>query len=849
MLSEMPESATEKQSTDVASFLRILHTPGSVFEIRSPKCPDRKGGSYTSTALGYFIEPNAAAKAIESLERLEPPAVYVSVNPVNPSLIGRAANRIVPKATATMADNDATSRRWLFIDIDSKRSSGVSATDQELAAADALSDALLEAMRSKGWPEPLQGMSGNGRYLVWRIDLPNDDASRDLIQSVLVALGKRFNIAATEDTAGAEVDKTTFNAGRIMKVLGTVARKGDPVIGVAGIDDRPHRRSWFITPDAPLEIVPVDMLRDLVPVEGNLSDVKADLGSPKSSFDIDRWLQDHGVPVANPVPYSGGRKWLFAELPKCCESSGHGFDGSSCIIQRSDGSLGASCQHNHCTWGWRDLRQAYEPDAYTKTKTTEVGLSNDRPTSSGEFGAGGTRETLGDVPPEDVADLFLASQRNDGHSTLRFWAGSYWKWLNGRYVELTTSDIRSNLVRELQRSYKEIKTQDVGHVLLNVSAGCSVMSCIGMPRWLDGGDEIARTWRPEDTFTTKSHIVHLPSLVSGQTPYSVPSTPAYFNAIAADYDFAADAAKPVRWFQFLNELFGDDTESKELLRQWFGYCLTPDTRQHKIMLMVGPPRSGKGTIGRIMRSLVGDDNCCAPTLSSLATNFGISPLLGKTLAIIGDARLSGRVDVSATTERLLSISGEDSQTIDRKHREPVTTQLKTRFMVISNELPRLNDASGALAGRLLILKFTRSFLNSEDKALQSVLETEKQGILAWAIGGWAALRDRGRFVQPKASRDLVEQMADIASPITSFVADCCDIEPNACVALDRLYESFRTWSESNGIERPVSKPVFSRDLSAAYPSLSRYRPNSGDGATSRKTNVLGIKIAALGGGV
>ncbi len=81
----------------------------------------------------------------------------------------------------------------------------------------------------------------------------------------------------------------------------------------------------------------------------------------------------------------------------------------------------------------------------------------------------------------------------------------------------------------------------------------------------------------------------------------------------------------------------------------------------------------------------------------------------KTVAIISDARLSGRSDQAIITERLLSISGEDAQTVDRKMLEPVTTKLLTRFTIISNELPRLEDASGALSGRMLVLQLAKSF--------------------------------------------------------------------------------------------------------------------------------------------
>lgn len=449
---------------------------------------------------------------------------------------------------------------------------------------------------------------------------------------------------------------------------------------------------------------------------------------------------------------------------------------------------------------------------------------------------------LKDHQPEQVASRFLASQCIGNTLALRYWKGSYWKWRDGRYVEVSDGDMQNQLVVALGQSYSNIRRNDVSNVMMNIAARSSVTDCESMPQWFDGSDEVARTWQPEDTFATKSHIIHLPSLVSGLDHHKVAATPLYFNAVAADYEFDIEARPPARWLQFLDELFDDDDESKGLLRQWFGYCLTGDTRQQKIMLMVGPKRSGKGTIASVLRALVGNGNCCAPTLAGLSTNFGLQPLIGKTLAILGDARISNRTDVAATTERLLSISGEDAQTIDRKHKEPITIQLPTRFTIISNELPRLNDASGALAGRLVILRFTRSFFGNEDKSLRTALHAERQSILNWAIGGWAELRERGRFIEPRASQDLVDQMADIASPITAFVGDCCKIENSGLESLDQLYESFRRWSESNGIGQPMTKAIFSRDLGAAYPDLSRSRASSGAGDGKRKRFIRGIAL-------
>src|SRR5262249_58583007 len=138
-----------------------------------------------------------------------------------------------------------------------------------------------------------------------------------------------------------------------------------------------------------------------------------------------------------------------------------------------------------------------------------------------------------------------------------------------------------------------------------------------------------------------------------------------------------------------------------------------------------------------------------PTLSSLAGNFGLSQLLGKPVAIISDARFSGRsADQAVVVERLLSISGEDMLTIDRKNRDHLTVKLPTRFTILTNELPRLTDASTALPSRLLTLQLTRSWYGQEDTELTERLLQERAGIFLWAIERLRRFPDLVRSFHP-----------------------------------------------------------------------------------------------------
>src|SRR5262249_9219267 len=146
-----------------------------------------------------------------------------------------------------------------------------------------------------------------------------------------------------------------------------------------------------------------------------------------------------------------------------------------------------------------------------------------------------------------------------------------------------------------------------------------------------------------------------------------------------------------------------------------------------------PPRSGKGTIGRVCEALLGRDNVVGLGLATLGGRFGLASLMGKSLAIVPDAHLGTGSDRSWITERLLSTSGEDTQTIERKHLPSVTTRLAVRFMMLANQIPSLDNLSGALASRLLLLRLENSWVGKEDPRLIDSLLAEMPGILLWAL--------------------------------------------------------------------------------------------------------------------
>ena len=230
---------------------------------------------------------------------------------------------------------------------------------------------------------------------------------------------------------------------------------------------------------------------------------------------------------------------------------------------------------------------------------------------------------------------------------------------------------------------------------------------------------------------------------------------------------------------------------------------------------------------------------CGPTLNSLGGDFGLAPLIGKSLAIISDARFIGK-NGNVVVERLLSISGEDTLTVNVKYKEQWNGKLPCRLHVISNELPRLGDASTAVVGRIVLLLLSRSWLGRENHRLESELCAELPGILNWSLDGLERLtfNNENRFTRPASAEEAIVAMRDLASPVGAFVREKCKLGADEQIEVGVLYAAYKTWCQNNEHPKP-SKQVFGRDLRAATPSI---RTGQSGGRSHRVRIYMGIAL-------
>lgn len=452
-----------------------------------------------------------------------------------------------------------------------------------------------------------------------------------------------------------------------------------------------------------------------------------------------------------------------------------------------------------------------------------------------------------DIPPDsyDQPMIFSSSPMKTAtlfHDTLPeagrilHWRGEFYSWDSTRYVTRDRVYIDQRLYHFMAGCLTlkvNPKTGDSETVAFNpktstvndVAHALRAVCYADLPEpqvWIDPkpGDFPAH-----EIVAFKNGFLHHP------TRTIMPSTDRLFCVSSLAFDYDPSASEPTEWLKFLQSLWPDDPESISTLAEVFGYLLTDDTSQQKMFMLIGPPRCGKGTILRILEALVGYANRVSPSLASLGTQFGLQPLIGKRLAMISDARLSGRADQQPIVENLLRISGEDTITIDRKNMTAWSGKMAIRFVLASNELPAFSDASAALANRFLPFKFNTSFLGREDHGLTDRLLKELPGIVLWALDGLLRLNQRGYFQRPKSADELASDLVDQTSPIRAFADEMCVVSEHAQVDRDELFKAWKKWCEAQGRDHAGTKVSFGRQLSAAFPGIKRSQPRaSGTGS-------------------
>lgn len=797
-----------------------LYLPGQTIELWGHGVPN---GRYRPLDyVGWFDDRFAMADAALDCETMGATAVYCTVNPVQPEWLAFSSNKVTKGLDRRTTDIAILRRQWLFIDFDAVRwPKGVPrdlcATDEECEIAGDISGTVATFLTEQGWPEPLRAFSGNGWHLLYRIDLPNDDPSRDLVKGVLVTLATRF---ATERV---EIDQAVFNAARLTKSYGTMSRK------VEGVG-RLQRRSELHCPK-PFDqygVTTADQLASIAAMTATKT-AKKKRAKKGRGVDLKTFIAKHEIQVkTEKEDAAGGAVYV---LHKCLFNADHNQGTGSCLGQTHEGAVYYKCHHAECTdKTWADVRKLFEPNEQVRS------------------GQGADSDDPFELARAIIESLWFDYEVNE--LMIRRHRQSYYLYREQAlgYQVIGHEAMNNAVTRELTGRVEKVTRTVVSDVINAIQALVAIdgADSIDMPfisrcDLARGGTPTALSKR-RNMITLQNGILDMDAVMAGASCDEALGrhTSDWFTSTVLPYTFPTtpDEAACPHWTQFINDTTCDDEQLVLLIQEMMGYCLSPHARQEAFFLLYGEGRTGKSTLLDVIQAMLGEALVSTLTLSQLGHRTLPIQLYGKLANISRD--LSEIDNLEEGTLKAI-VSGEPI-TVDRKYRDAISFSPKAKLIFATNTLPRFHDTSEGIWRRLNILPFTNrvTMADRDIYLFDRKLKPELPGIFLWAIKGLARLEAEGRFTVSDRAVEATEQHRRWCFPILSFLDESTEeAEADAFVRVVTLYHRYRKWLEFQGFSKPKPMPAFVRDIKAFRGDLVIQRTSRRNGGY---TKIHGIRM-------
>jgi len=796
----MTESGGIPPANIIEPVLHVLADPGQVIELRAL--------AETCTHSGYFTDTRALARIVEALDA--DPAVhgiYGTLNEVNPALLARRANRMkmhLSRSDATTSDADIIRHRWFPIDIDPVRPGGVSSTDTEHDRALGKAGEIAEWLTSLGFPAPVRGDSGNGAHLLYRIDLPNDEPSKNLVQQCLVTIDLLFSDPQVL------VDAANYNAGRIWKLYGTMARKGDNTV------ERPHRRSRMLSAPDPLTIVTSEQLLYLVsqlPDKDQIpSESPVEIKGYKNILDLPDWLNEHGIRVKSEKPYQDGRIYL---LDTCPFSAAH-RDGAY-AVQFKNGAIFAGCHHASCGGGkqrWKELREQYET-------TEERQKRKEQRITAGKKERAQAKVAESRLPVQKngaTPDPFALTDAGNAERLIAQYGESvcYCATFNAWYLWNGTVWERDDSSRMLL-----IATDVARSIHLEAAVAATADQSRALSRWALCSESLHARKAMIDSAAPHIPVlpeafdapVHLLNCRNGTLELDTMTfrehRPGDMLTKKAAVTYDPEAACP-QWLAHLSLIFGGDADYLSGFQSMCGYSLLGTNPQQVMFILYGKGRNGKSKTIEVLARILDDYAVNIAAESLVAKRFenarsDLARLAGARLATAAEGAEGARMDESIIKQ----ITGEYSITVRKLYENEFEFTPMAKIWLTTNHEPVIRGTDDGIWRRIWMVPFAVQIPEDKcDPDIAAKLLTESAGILNWCLAGLKRFYENGgKLMQPRKVSVATGNLRTVSDTVGLFLLSECVFEPGGWISRMALKETFQRWCEEEGVRQISPKKL------------------------------------------
>jgi len=297
--------------------------------------------------------------------------------------------------------------------------------------------------------------------------------------------------------------------------------------------------------------------------------------------------------------------------------------------------------------------------------------------------------------------------------------GSCFVRYNGKCYEYLTTENLNHLCQTELKQYRRFFSKNALRDFVHYGSGSefykSEKSSADMARYLTMGNGL---------YDLENYVL-------------VPHTPDIFTTNLLPYDYDPEATCP-RWLQFLDEIFLGDEEKIDFIQEAVGYSFLKEIPKPAMFFLVGDGSNGKSVFINTITSLIGEDNACSISLSSLSNEYYILSLHGKMINVCGETPRNRQIN----TDLVKAAVAGDWVTGRTPYKNPVKFKPFAKHFLAMNEIPVIEDMSHGMQRRIYPLEFTKTFNEDEmDVTLTEKLVDELPGIFNWAMVGYNRLKE------------------------------------------------------------------------------------------------------------
>lgn len=256
------------------------------------------------------------------------------------------------------------------------------------------------------------------------------------------------------------------------------------------------------------------------------------------------------------------------------------------------------------------------------------------------------------------------------------------------------------------------------------------------------------------------------------------------------------------------------------LQRALGYGLTGDVTQKVVFVFYGlGGNNGKTTLLTLFRNLLGRDYASLLLIETVMAGKASDSIARADMADLRGARFVQTTEVGKEdklNEQRLKYLTQGMGWIKSKrlYENPIEFEATHKLYMDCNFRPKVKVSDEGTWRRLKLVPFEVTVEeDKKDLHLSDKLNSEMQGILAWAVRGCQAILLNG-LGEPPEVKDAGTDWRDNDDPLKEFLDDCCELDEGQFCTIPDMMGAYQHHCKESGERFPLGRSAFNELMAA-----------------------------------